>query len=140
MQEGTSMTKSLAAVCVGAILALLAGCTHEQPKASAPRPPTSPDQVTFYQKTPASKYETLGTVTVPVGGAIRMDERGDATAAFVEMKKQAAAKGANGILLDEDKVPSDVVVTASYNGTFYTVPVNRQPRAAKGEAIWVYEK
>jgi hypothetical protein len=134
------MIKSLSPLCVAAVLMLCCGCTHESPKASAPRPPTTPDQVKFYQKTPGSNYETLGAVTVPVGGAIRMDERGDASAAFVEMQKQAAAKGANGILLDEHKVPSDIVVTASYNGTFYTVPVNRNPRAAKGEAIWVYEK
>lgn len=136
------MIKSLSAVCVAvaAILMLCGGCTHEASKASAPRPPTNPDQVTFYQKAPVSKYETLGPVTVPVGGAIRMDERGDATAAFVELKKQAATLGANGVLLDEHKVPSDLVVTASYNGTFYTVPVNRNPRVAKGEAIWVYEK
>jgi|SRR5690348_8804362 hypothetical protein len=134
------MIKSLATMGVLSALALLMGCTHQGPKVSAPRPPTSPEQVTFYQKTPASNYETLGPVTVPVGGTIRMDERGDATAAFVEMRRQAAAKGANGILLDESKVPSDLVVTASFNGKFYTVPVNRQPREAKGEAIWVYEK
>jgi hypothetical protein len=134
------MIKSLVTAGVFVVVALLIGCTHEPQRASAPRPATSPDQVTFYQKVPASNYELLGPVTVPVGGAIRMDERGDATAAFVEMRKQAAELGANGVLLDEKKVPSDVVVTASFNGTFYTVPVNRQPRAAKGEAIWVYEK
>jgi len=134
------MIKSLMPPVVAAVVALLIGCTNQAPPASGPRPPTAPDSVKFYQKVPGSNYQPLGAVTVPVGGAIRMDERGDATAAFVEMRKQAAALGANGILLDEDKVHSDVVVTASFNGTFYTVPVNRQPRAAKGEAIWVYEK
>jgi hypothetical protein len=134
------MIKSLANVGVLAALALLIGCTHEAQKASGPRPPTSANQVTLYQKAPGTKYETLGTVSVPVGGAIKMDERGDATAAFVALREQAAALGANGLMFDEKKVPSDLVVTASYNGTFYTVPVNRQPRTARGEAIWVYEK
>jgi hypothetical protein len=134
------MLKSLVTAGVTVVAALLIGCTHETPKQTGPRPPTSPSSVTFYQKAPSGKYDLLGAVTVPVGGAIRMDERGDATAAFVEMRKQAADLGANGVLLDENKVQSDVVVTASFNGTFYTVPVNRQPRAAKGEAIWVYDK
>ena len=120
------------------VLLALVGCAPKVVESTGPRQPTSADQITIYQKEP-SKYEVLGMVEVPIGGAIRMDERGDATMAFEELRRKAAALGANGLLLDEKKVPSDVMVTASHKGTFYQVPVNRTPRAAKGQAIFVHK-
>jgi len=93
----------------------------------------------IYQKEPP-KYEMLGMVSVPIGGNIRMDDRGDATAGFMELKKRAAALGANGLLFDERKVPSQEMVTAGDNGQFHQVPIDRTPtRMAKGQAIWVFK-
>ena len=116
----------------------MAGCAPQVMPPSGTRTPTSPDQVMIYQKQP-HKYEDLGMVTVPIGGEIRMDDRGDATAGFTELKKKAAALGANGLLLDEDKVTSAATVTAASNGTFYKVPVDHNPKVAKGIAIWAYK-
>ncbi len=129
----------LAILTLFSLSCLSAGCAQHAVQPSGPRPPTSAEQVKIYQKEP-NKYEDLGMVTVPVGGAIRMDDRGDATPGFVELKKRAAAMGANGLLLDDKKVESQGLVTAGYNGTFYQVPIERNPKMAKARAIWVIDE
>src|SRR5437763_1226387 len=91
------------------LLSAANGCAPQIVTPTGPHSPTTPDAVYIYQKQP-QKYEVLGVVTVPLGGAVRMDDQGDATAGFVELKKQAAALGANGLLLDGDNVQSDVTV------------------------------
>jgi hypothetical protein len=132
------MGKRIGGFLAVAVALALVGCSSQSKTPTEPRSPTSPEQVAIYQKHP-NKYQDLGVVTVPIGGRIRMDDRGDATAGFEELKKQAAAKGANGLLLDGNKIPSNLTVTAGYNGTFYQVPVDNQPRTAKAHAIWVYK-
>jgi hypothetical protein len=115
------------------------GCAPKEVAPTGPRAATSPEQVTFYQERP-KRFEDLGAVEVPIGGKIRMDDRGDATAGFLELQKKAAALGANGLLFDTKKVQSDALVTCAYKGTYYQVPVNHNPKVARGHAIWVHEK
>jgi hypothetical protein len=121
-----------------ALFVALSGCSHVVPS-SGPRSPTTPAQVSIYDKEP-KKYEQLGSVEVPVGGDVRWDERGDATAGFEKLKTVAAARGANGILL----LPTEnekLKVLAGYRGTYYQVPIREgKPNVAVAQAIYVIEK
>jgi hypothetical protein len=116
---------------------VLTGCSHVVPS-SGPRSPTTPAQVSIYDKEP-KKYEQLGTVEVPVGGDVRWDARGDATPGYEKLKTAAAARGANGILL----LPTEnekLKVLAGYRGTFYQVPIREgTPNIAVAQAIYVIE-
>jgi hypothetical protein len=121
------------------ILGTLIGCAPREVAPTGPREATTADAINIYQKRP-QRYEDLGVVTVPIGGHIRMDSHGDATAGFIELKKKAAALGANGLLLDDKKVQADAWVTAGYKGQFYQVPLQYNPKLAKAHAIWVHEE
>ena len=120
---------------------LLSGCaTNNAVPSSGPRQPTTPDQVVIYPKQPDSKYEVLGTVTVPVGGDVRWDDRGESAAGFDLLKAHAATLGANGLLLELDEASYDLIATVGYRGTFYAVPIKRDPKRAVATAIYVLPK
>jgi hypothetical protein len=120
--------------------ALLAGCSSpEVLPASGPHPVTLPVQVIIYQKQPM-KYELLGTVNVPVTAEMKWDDRGDSTAGFEALQAKAAALGANGVLLMADHSLYDIEIGAGYKGTYYLVPVKKEPRTAIAQAIFVLEK
>jgi hypothetical protein len=133
-----ALTAPLAAAVV---LLLLVGCSsHEVVPSQGPRAATRAQDVKIYQKQPR-KYERLGVVSVPVTPEIRFDERGDANLGFDRLKAQAAARGANGLLLPVEGVEgSDAHATVGYHGTFYQVPLRAKPRTAMGEAIYVIEE
>ena len=58
----------------------------------------------------------------------------------VTLKATAAALGANGVLLIAE-APGDIYqVTAGHRGTFYKLPVQRDPRTAHAQAIFVLEE
>src|SRR5687767_12486072 len=122
-----------------ALAVIVTGCASEVVPSSGPRPPTDPSSVTIYQKEP-QRYEILGPVAVPVGGDVRWDNRGDAAAGFDRLKSQAAAIGANGILLVGDD-PQMTKVLAGYKGAYYQVPVRPgKPDAAVARAIYVLKE
>ena len=124
-----------------ALSLLTCGCkSHEVVPSSGTRAPTRAEDVKIYAKHP-DKYERLGVVSVAVTPEVRFDERGDANLGFDRLKQQAAAKGANGLLLPPDGVEgSDAMATVGYHGTFYQVPLRAQPRTAMAEAIYVIEE
>jgi hypothetical protein len=122
-----------------ALAMMVAGCSSEVVPSKGARAPTDPAQVAIYQKEP-HRYELLGNVEVPVGGEVRWDERGEAVAGFDRLKSQAAARGANGILLVGDN-PQMTRVLAGYKGTFYKVPVRYgKPDVAVAKAIYVLDQ
>lgn len=122
-----------------ALSVCLAGCASEVVPTTSHQP-TDPSQVKIYQKAPA-KYEELGEISVPVAGNARWDDKGDANAGFDRLRAEAAARGANGILLDPDSVNAQFEVTAGDRGQFYNVPMRSTPnRAAVAEAIYVHEE
>ena len=122
-----------------AVATIVTGCASEVVPSSGPRAPTSASAVAIYQKEP-QRYELLGPVEVPVGGEVRWDSRGEAVAGFDRLKAQAAAMGANGILLMGDD-PNMTRVLAGYKGTFYQVPVRYgKPDAAVAKAIYVLKE
>ena len=110
-----------------AILLVVAGCESEVVPSKGNREPTNPAEVKIYQEKP-KKYEDLGSVEVPVGGDVKWDEKGDATAGFDRLKSQAAQRGANGVLLMTDE-PSTAMVTAGTGGKYYRVPVRTNPKS-----------
>ncbi|MGE5610944.1 MAG: hypothetical protein ACM359_16965 [Bacillota bacterium] len=131
---------SFLTVSTALVAFVLAGCaSHEVVSSSGPRPPTTPDQVTLYQKHP-KRYEQLQLVTLPITPEMKWNERGDANAAFDALKAQAAAVGANGLLLIVNPGEYEYLVTAGYHGTFYQLPMRRDPKAAVVQAVFVLKK
>jgi hypothetical protein len=130
----------VAMVVVAMVAWAMAGCsTPEIVPSKGPHAPTQASEVKIYQKEP-KKYEELGLVQIPVGGDVKWDEHGDATAGFEKLRVAAAAKGANGLLL-LDREHNKMMVVAGYKGTFYSVPVRRgTPDVAVAQAIWMLEE
>ena len=124
-------------VLIGLVV-LGVACSPKVVPSSGTRPPTDAKDVMIYTKEP-KKYEQLGDVEVPVGGDVKWDRNGDATAGFEKLKAAAAARGANGILLKVGGSDVESVV-AGYRGKFYPVPVRRgTPSVAVVPAIYVIE-
>ena len=133
---------ALFAVAAFAAVAVAAAGCASKPEVipfSGPRPPTRPDEVKVYQD-PPQKYEMLGPVSVAITPETRWDERGDATEGFRRLRSAAAAKGANGILLNAQPGTYDYRATAEDRGAYYQVPIRKQPHAAIAEAIFVHEE
>lgn len=132
----------IALLLVSLILLLASGCASkpEVVASSGPRNPTSTDQVKIYQKAP-KKYEALGVVSVAPSDRVRWDKRGNADEGFEQLKAQAAARGANGLLLQpEEGSGVNQRILAGYRGEYYEVPVRVEPRAAVAQAIWVLDE
>jgi len=120
--------------------AVLAGCGGpEVLPPSGSHPITLPAQVKIYQNQPA-KYELLGTINVPVTAAMKWDDRGDSTAGFEALQAKAAAMGANGVLLKADQGLYDIEIGAGFKGTYYLVPLKKEPRTAMASAIFVLKE
>jgi len=125
------------AACV--VASAVGGCAKSQVVPSAgPREATTPAQVKIYEKAP-KKYEVLGALNVPISGDVRWDARGDADAGFERLRTDAAALGANGVLLQAPAGAADTLVLAGDKGVYYQVPMQTKtnPRAAVAQAIWV---
>ena len=117
------------------------GCASPKVVPTTKHDPSMASAVMIYQKPPAKNYEILGTVTLKASDKYKWDDRGNADAAFDELKRQAAALGANGLLMDAPKDASDARVTAGYHGEFYQIPVKLpRPVTAIATAIFVHDQ
>lgn len=128
-----------------AFVALIAfagfGCASPKVVPATKHDPNMPSAVQIYQKPPAKEYEILGTVTLKASDRYKWDDRGNADAAFDELKRQAAALGANGLLLDAPAGSTDVRITAGYHGEFYQIPAKLpRPVTAIATAIFVRDQ
>jgi len=123
------------------ILFAIAGCqaTPEVVPVSGPHPPTTPEQVDIYQTGP-KKYEVLAVLNVTVSPETQWDSNGNINDGFDRLKAEAAARGANGILLQASYGTYDYEVQAGYHGLFYNVPIRSTPKTAVFQAIWVLER
>ena len=116
------------------------GCASPKVVPTTKHEPSMPGAVQIYQKPPAKDYEMLGTVTLKASEKYKWDDRGNADAAYDELKRQAAAMGANGLLLDAPQEATDARVTAGYHGEFYQIPVKLpRPVTAIAMAIFVHD-
>lgn len=123
------------------VLTVLTGCTTSDViMTGKARAPVSPESIQMYLR-PPEKFESIGLVTASSNSTpIRSKNK---QSALTELKKKAAALGANGILLLQDDgsvatvgtviVPtgSTVAVATAGRGTLVEV---------KGEAIFVTSK
>lgn len=134
-----------------AALVALGGCTSSSNSNSnsdrmTPRPPISPDQVTFYRTSPGTRFDKVGLIKVPITPELHWDDRGDATAGFQILRSKAAAMGANGVLLKLPESEYERQVTAGYTTggktDWYVVSLRGKPgeATAVAQAIYVYNQ
>jgi len=120
------------------LLWIAAGCGPTVLQPTAPRPPTDALRVRLYQKEP-DKYEDLGLVEVP-GDLIREDKSA-ADRIGDQLKANAAARGANGLLLRMPKDMGLYGVGAFYYEKYYVFPFRLKPtKAVLGTAIYVVKE
>jgi hypothetical protein len=93
--------------------------------------------VVIYKDAPAKEFKDLGPVTLPTGGEVTWGDKGDSTRGFQILKEKVAAMGGNGILLKIDESEYDMTVLAADKGTYYTVPLRRNPRMVIVHALSV---
>jgi hypothetical protein len=128
----------LALLALILLASLAPACAPKILQPAGPRPPISPDSVTFHQ-TPPSQYEDWGLIAVE--GDLIHDRPHDANAIGDALKAAAAARGANGILLAVPPGQGFYRVGAFYRGIYYTFPARLHPeRAVAARAIHVPER
>ena len=93
------------------------------------------DQLKILTKTPPT-YERLGTVTHLYTESPWQDG-GDATAIMQDLLKEAAAMGANVLLLVDDTTMADSAATMKYQGQIYTFPVIAKTKTIVAQGIFV---
>ena len=128
-----------------ALLLVLAGCasTHRV-MLGQPRPAIAPEQVQVYVQPPA-RFEEIAQLETE--SAIGFGTAGQTDSAIARLRREAAALGANGVLLvgvDSVRPPVGVSVgtgvVRSRVGVFGSVGVPTQQRRAVGIAIHVIEE
>ena len=132
--------RSIALASVTLLLIVMnSGCASPEMVPATKHAPSDPTYVAIYQKEPR-KYENLGLIQEIVTPDMKWDERGDSTAGFEKLKAQAAAKGANGVLLKLPEGSFDYLVLAGYKGAYYQVPVKEgEPKTVMAAAIYMLE-
>ena len=122
-----------------ASLMVLAGCSHEPQILPAMAHASIPvKDVKVYTAQP-KKYEWLGWVEVK--GNVNYGPDHSVDAVVEDLRAQAAAKGANGLLLMTDKSKKMILSSGQYGGQPLAVPVRVKPDpAVVGQAIFVVEE
>ncbi len=113
----------------------LAGCASGSAIVTGTtKPPVAAEQVAIYLDPPAD-FEVIGLVSASSDAG--WTEQGSMNYAIDELKKQAGALGANGVLLVSS---GERVTTAvwSQGATIYAVPVTA--KTVQGRAIFVRRK
>ena len=115
----------------------LSGCATAAGTAiitGTPRGPIDPVQVNLYIEAP-DIYEAIGIVSASSDSG--WTEQGSLDYAVEELKNQAAAIGANGVLLSGTGQTTSGSVGFYSGGIMYSVPVSSQ--TVTGQAIYVLE-
>lgn len=148
------MARNTGAIIAQCVLALLAGCTIVD-SSSIPvgqrLPPIGPAQVKIYN-TPPAHYDEIAIVSAKAGHDFKSDQSVMASA-IQTLKAEAAAMGANGILLQNVHTRSEPTVTATFGtanahgtggsaiatGSSYGISAGDRFSKVSGLAIYVHE-
>jgi hypothetical protein len=124
----------VAVILTGLAVPAGGGCGSKMIEPSGVRPAVEPSAVMIYEKAP-EKYEDLGVVNA---AGHTWDERGDVTPAVEDLLRQAAERGANGILLDPEAARDETtrIVTGGFKGTYLAIPYSRARQSAYARAIY----
>ncbi len=95
--------------------------------------------VKIYTERPG-KYERLGTVTHLGGLDPDWQSRADGTAVFNDLLSEAAAMGANGLLLRDDTTAADAAATMNYKGQSYSLPYEKKSSTVLVQGIFVLKE
>jgi hypothetical protein len=85
-------------IATSLLLSLLVGCASSHVLVGKKRPPISPEQVQVYLQPPA-KYEVVALVEASSKSSWAISDQGKMEKVVERLKEEAAALGANGILL-----------------------------------------
>ena len=127
--EGKPMKHLLLAILA---LALTACASGSSVVTGVTRAPLTADQVRIYSEAPAH-YEVIGIVSAT--SITGWTQQQDTDQAIAELKRRAAALGANGILL-EHVGRADSVVGSGAGGVF-TAATTSSSAGVQGRAIYV---
>lgn len=134
-------------IIAGLMLALLAACAStSQVMVGQARPPISPDQVRIYNQ-PPPHYQEVALLETQSGG-FTYGEQNKMDEVLANLRKSAAALGANGVVLEghgNAYSGGNVGVgvgRSSYGGSSSTgvgvgVNISPSPKHARAMAIWV---
>ncbi|MFO8080793.1 MAG: hypothetical protein R6V07_10835 [Armatimonadota bacterium] len=100
--HANSLRNGIAALCVMALGACAEGTTVVT---GQKRPAISADQVTLYTQAPQASYETIALVNA--SSANGWTDQQSLDYAIEELKSQAAAVGANGVIIGQPGSQSD---------------------------------
>jgi len=84
---------------VGAVACLICGCASRSLIVGQPRPPISPEAVRVY-RVPPRHFERIAIIASPAGTSWIFPDRPSMELGVSRLREQAAALGANGILLE----------------------------------------
>lgn len=143
--------RRFAALCLLAAAALLAACSTSHVLTGTPRPPIDPSQVRIYYGPPPGRFEEIARLDVS-SGAFTFGSQNKADALMLNLRREAARLGANGVLLQgtaQGPAGSAVSVgggvgvgrgggrTTSSVGVGVGVNLSPTQSRASGIAIWV---
>ncbi len=133
------MRNSLLPVLAIVAMALLAGCTSSSHiMIGSTRAPVDPSTVQLYVEPPAT-FETIAIIDVETGAG--WNKQGSTDIVVERMREEAAALGANGIILgsttDDAARPSLIPVISSGDGVSILTGHDGPNARIAGQAIYV---
>jgi len=105
--------------CCAAALAL-AACAPSPTLVGRPRPPLAPEQVQLFLEPPARPYESIAILDASSSHAFAVTGEGKAQVVIRRLKAEAAALGANGVLLEQITDDPDATAITGVVGTRYS--------------------
>jgi hypothetical protein len=100
--------------------AVIAGCATSPPTlVGRPRPPIAVGEVRLYLEPPAGPYESIAILDASSGHAFAFGAEAKAQVVIRRLEDQAAALGANGVLLEDITADPGAATVAGGVGTRY---------------------
>lgn len=121
------------------ILVLLAGCASSHIVTGTKRPPIPVAQVKIYSLPPAN-FEEIGIIEASSKNALVLTDQDKMDAVVDRLKQEAAALGANGVLIDGTGSESTGGLVNTYRAGKATTGFYTQSTHKTGKALAIYVK